>query len=597
MIRHAFLAASLLGAAPVVQASEPAALAARSDDTEQASRNLAAIAEETWQGVLASDNGLRDAAGLPFAGVKDIDRAEAERDAAAARTLLARLRVIDPAALSPDEAITRQFLIKFNQDIAEGPDNWLHDFTITPYSGVLPLNGLLEFASKRPLATPEQRAEYLWLLAEIGDRLDQMKERTIAQRDAGIYLPKPAIASLRATYLALANGVEARLVPGPARLGPVPESDAQSFTAAARGVAGARIARGLDAIAALLDADYETRAPAAIGLSQYPGGRERYRRGITTYTTTDQSPEQLHALGLRLVADTQARLAELRARIGFAGSQADFHLMLDTDPRFRVADAAALEALFREQMARIEPHIPRYFGRLPKAGYGVRRIPATSEGGVAFGYYEKPSSVEPLGLFRYNGANLDKRSMVQAAAINYHELIPGHHFHLALQAENTALPPIRRDLASLRLSAYNEGWAQYAANLAIEMGAVSDPYEHYGLVALDAMMAARLVVDTGVNALGWDYAQARNYLVAHSMMSPEQASAEVLRYATDVPGQALAYKLGHETIAGLRREAEAALGSAFDIRAFHDTVLAPGAVPLDVLEAHVRHWIASQRPH
>ncbi|USI76621.1 MULTISPECIES: DUF885 domain-containing protein [unclassified Sphingopyxis] len=595
MIRHAFLAAWLIGAAQLAQASEHQGRVAGSDKAEQPSWIVAAIAEESWQGVLASDNALRDAAGLPFVGVKDIDRAEAERDAAAARTLLARLRVIDPAALTPDEEITRQFLIKFNKDIAEGPDNWVHDFAITPYSGVLPLNGLIELASKWPLATPKQRAEYLWLLTEIGDRLDQMKERTIAQRDAGIYLAKPAIASLRATYLALAGGVEARLVPSPARLAAMPDSGAESFTAAARGAAAARITAGLTDIAVLLDADYETRAPAAIGLSQYPGGRERYRRAIATYTTTDQSPEQLHALGLQLVANTQRRLAELRVRIGFAGSQADFHRMLDTDPRFRVADAGALEALYRKQIVRIEPHIPRYFGRQPKAGYGIRRIPAASEGGVAFGYYEKPSSVEPLGLFRYNGANLDRRSMVQAAAINYHELIPGHHFHLALQAEHTALPPIRRELASLRLSAYNEGWAQYAANLAIEMGAVKDPYDHYGLVALDAMMAARLVVDTGVNALGWDFEQARDYLVAHTMMSSEQASAEVLRYATDVPGQALAYKLGHEKFAHLRREAEAALGAGFDIREFHDTVLSPGAVQLDLLETHVRNWVAEMR--
>ncbi|WP_430446787.1 DUF885 domain-containing protein [Sphingorhabdus contaminans] len=595
MIQQAFLVAWLLGTAAAVQASETPTSVDEAGEAQQHSRILAAIAEETWQGVMTSDNGLRDAAGLPFVGIKDIDRAEAERDAAAARRLLARLRMIDPAALTPDEAITRQFLIKFNQDIAEGPDNWLHDFAITPYSGVLPLNGLIEFASKRPLATPKQRAEYLWLLTEIGDRLDQMKERTIAQRDAGIYLAKPAISSLRATYLALAGGVETRLVPSPARLAAMPDSDAASFTAAARSAAAARITAGLTDIAVLLDTDYESHAPASIGLSQYSGGRERYRRAIATYTTTDQSPEQLHALGLGLVADTQQRLAELRDRIGFAGSQADFHRMLDTDPRFRVADATALEALFRAQIARIEPHIPRYFSRQPKAGYSIRRIPATSEGGVAFGYYEKPSSVEPLGLFRYNGANLDKRSMVQAAAINYHELIPGHHFHLALQAENTALPAIRRDLASLRLSAYNEGWAQYAANLAIEMGAITDPYDHYGLVALDAMMAARLVVDTGVNALGWDFTQARDYLVAHTMMSLEQASAEVLRYATDVPGQALAYKLGHEKFVNLRREAEAALGARFDIREFHDTVLSPGAVQLDVLEAHIRNWIEQKR--
>ncbi|MFN7399666.1 MAG: DUF885 domain-containing protein, partial [Sandaracinobacter sp.] len=313
------------------------------------------------------------------------------------------------------------------------------------------------------------------------------------------------------------------------------------------------------------------------------------------YTTMQVSPAELHALGLRLVADTQTRLAAIRTRLGFTGTQAEFHRMLDTDPRFRVANDAALEALYREQIARIEPHVPTYFGRLPKAPYSIRRIPAANERGVAFGYYEKPSSVEPSGLFRYNGADLDRRSMVQAAAINFHELIPGHHFHLALQAENRELPMIRRKLASLRLSAYNEGWAQYAANLAVEMGALKDDYELYGLVATDAMMAARLVVDTGVNALGWTFDRARTYLVDHTLMSPQQASAEVLRYATDVPGQALGYKLGHQRILGLRRRAEAALADDFDRRAFHDAVLAPGALPLDVLDAHIGRWIASQR--
>jgi uncharacterized protein (DUF885 family) len=605
MKTHSTFAAALLLAlsnqAPATAGTtDPSAAASAGAKTrapagrDAAAREIADLAEATWQWVLASDNGLRDAQGLPFVGIKDIDRAEAERDARFARQQIAALEAIDPAVLCPDDDITRRFLLKFHQDVAEGPDNWLNDFAITPYSGVLPVSGLLEFAAKRPLTTPAERAEYLRLLAEIGDRLDEMRDRTLAQQAAGIYLPKPTIGSLRGTWSALAGGVEARLALDEARLPGLSTEERQAYAEQVHTLAVGRIGGGMTAIAALLDEDYEAQAPTVIGLAQYPGGRERYRRAIATYTTLEISPEALHALGLTLVEDTQQRLAAIRAELGYEGTQAEFHRMLESDPRFRVADTAALEALYREQIARIEPHIPAYFGRLPKAGYDIRRIPAANEGGVAFGYYEKPSSVEPLGLFRYNGAGLDKRSMVQAAAINFHELIPGHHFHLALQAENEGLPMIRREYATLKLSAYNEGWAQYAANLAIEMGALKDPYEHYGLVALDAMMAARLVVDTGVNALGWDFARAHRYLVDHTMMSADQASAEVLRYATDVPGQALGYKLGHEKFLELRRRAEAALDDDFDLRAFHDAVLAPGALPLDVLDAHVNAWILAQ---
>ena len=589
----ALLASGTAGTAMAQSPAQPKPAAQTA--SAEAGRAVSQIADESWQWVLSSDNVLRDAAGLPFAGIKDIDLAEARRDADFARSRLGALRAIDPRRLDADDEVTRQFLLKFHEDVAQLPDNWLLDFAITPYSGVLPLNGLLEFASKRPLATPSQRAEYLRLLAELGDLLDQMRARTVAQREAGIYLPKPAIPSLRATYQALAGGVAPRLVPDAARLAELPQAERDAYVARVRTLVETRVRPGIATIASLLDADYEAKAPAAIGLSQYPGGRNRYVRAIATYTTMQASPEELHTLGLRLVDAAQARMAAIRSRLGFTGTQAEFHRMLDTDPRFRVATDAALEALYREQIARIEAHVPAYFGRLPKAPYGIRRIPAANERGVAFGYYEKPSSVEPAGLFRYNGADLDKRSMVQAAAINFHELIPGHHFHLALQAENGDLPRIRRDLASLRLSAYNEGWAQYAANLADEMGALKDDYERYGLVATDAMMAARLVVDTGVNALGWDFDKARDYLVANTLMSPQQAAAEVLRYATDVPGQALGYKLGHEHILGLRRRAEAELGDGFDLKAFHDAVLAPGALPLSVLDTHIDKWIASQR--
>jgi uncharacterized protein (DUF885 family) len=598
MIRTALIAMLVLTASKPLLAAGPDRLPTDEPSrphAEPGAQSVRRIADDTWQWVLANDNTLRDAAGLPFDGIKNITLAEAERDAAFARKQITALRAIDPATLAPEDEITRRFLLKFHEDVAQGPDNWISDFAITPYSGVLDLSGLLEFASKRPLATPVERKEYLRLIAEIGDRLDQMRDRTIAQRNAGIYLPKPAIPSLRSTYAALAGGVEARLVPRADRLAGMAASDRDAYAAETRKLANSRVVACMEAIASLLNADYEVKAPEAIGLWQYPGGRERYRRATSTYTTMDASPEELHALGLELVADAQRRLSEIRAQLGFSGTQAEFHRMLETDPRFRVADAAALEALFREQIARIEPHIPLYFGRLPKAHYDIRRIPAANEGGVAFGYYEKPSSVEPFGLFRYNGANLDKRSMVLAAAINFHELIPGHHFHLALQAENDRLPKIRRELASLRLSAYNEGWAQYAANLSIEMGVVTDPYERYGIVALDAMMAARLVVDTGVNALGWDFVRARDYLVDHTLMSPEQAAAEVLRYATDVPGQALAYKLGHVRIVQLRKRAEAELGADFNLKAFHDAILSPGAVPLDVLATHVDMWIAQQR--
>lgn len=589
-----FLAACALVSGCASMKPGSAVASAETSTVSPAVDQLDRLAEESWEWVLESDNTQRDAAGLPFIGIKDIDLAEANRDAAIAREMIARLKELEPGDLDPEREITRQFLLKFYRDLADGPANWIYDFAITPYSGVLPLTSLVEGASKRPLDTEVERAEYLLLLSEIGDLLHQMELKTRAQADADIRLPKLAIVPLRGTYRAVGASAAERLLPQDERLAGMPVADRTAFKADIEQLIERRITPRFDALLAVIGDEYEASAPDAIGLGQYRGGRERYIRSIETYTTMAMPPEELHKLGIQLSSDLQSRFAVIRDRLGFEGTQSEFHRFLDSDPQFRVAGPEELERLYREQIARIEPHISAFFGRLPKAEYDIRRIPAANESGVAFGYYEKPSSVEPKGLFRYNGANLENRGLVQAAAINFHELIPGHHFHLALQAENDALPSIRRDYVTLKLSAFNEGWAQYGANLASEMGALKDDYELYGLVATDAMMAARLVVDTGVNALGWDFEKARDYLVTHTMMSEQQASAEVLRYATDAPGQALGYKLGHLTIDRIRAHAENELGDKFDLREFHDAVLSPGAVPLDVLEGHMDRWIRAQ---
>lgn len=418
----------------------PACLAASSTFEEhgslqpQAAELVDMIAQDSWNWVLQTDSGQRDAAGLPFIGLTDIDFAQTERDAAMARNMLAQLRKVDPAALDNDHLITWKFLLKFHQDIANGPENWIYDFAITPYRGVLPLTGLIEFASKRPLASEAERQEYLLLVTEIGDLLDQMSTKTRKQAEAGIFLPKPAIPSLISTYQGISATAAEKLQPASARLGTLPAAERQNFLQQTKAAIDARITPGFASILAVFDEGYQSKAPMAIGLSQYPGGAERYQRAITTFTTTQSTPDELFAIGESVSSELQTKLAAIRHKLGFKGTQAEFHQMLETDPRFRVSSPEALEALYREQINRVKPHVPQFFKRLPNADYGIRRIPEINEGGVAFGYYEKPSSVEPLGLFRYNGANLDKRGLVQAAAINFHELIPGHHFHIALQA-------------------------------------------------------------------------------------------------------------------------------------------------------------------
>jgi uncharacterized protein (DUF885 family) len=243
-------------------------------------------------------------------------------------------------------------------------------------------------------------------------------------------------------------------------------------------------------------------------------------------------------------------------------------------------------------MRAFEPKLTTLFGRLPKAPYGVERLDPSLEGSMTFGYYHPPSPAEPRGLYYFNGSKLDERPLVGAAALIFHELAPGHHFQISLQADSASLPSIRRETWS---TAFTEGWAEYASGLADEYGGYADAYARYGRLLMEMFVSVRLVVDTGMNRLGWSREQAADYMRERLIETDTQIATETLRYSCDIPGQALGYKLGAWKIGALRERAARELGARFDLRAFHDLLLATGAVPLTVLESRVDEWIAAAR--
>jgi uncharacterized protein (DUF885 family) len=229
---------------------------------------------------------------------------------------------------------------------------------------------------------------------------------------------------------------------------------------------------------------------------------------------------------------------------------------------------------------------------VPKAPYGVKRLDPTLEGAVTFGYYQTPIPSDPKGYYYYNGSNLNQRSLIWAGSLIYHELVPGHHFQICLQEENHSLPEFRRESFA---TAYVEGWAEYSSTLAGEMGMYRDDYEKYGRLAAKAFLTSRLVVDTGMNLLGWPRARAIEYMKENLLLSEAEIHTETLRYSADMPGQALAYMMGANKIFELREKARAELKDAFDIRKFHHAVLSSGSMPMAVLEKHIDRHIQETR--
>nr|WP_090059134.1 DUF885 domain-containing protein [Lentzea fradiae] len=320
------------------------------------------------------------------------------------------------------------------------------------------------------------------------------------------------------------------------------------------------------------------------GLCWLPEGEENYAKLVRDYTTASYTPAELHRLGLDLVASLREEYAEIGSRVWGTTDVAEIFQRLRTDLLWANEDDMRTSAV--AAMERAEAEAPRWFGRLPRARCEVRLVPEIDRETAPLAYYvdAAPDGSRP-GVYWVNPLGATERSRTLSEVVAFHETVPGHHLQLSVAAE-TELPNLRKFAF---IDAYLEGWGLYTERLADEMGLYSSDEARLGMLGLDAMRAGRLVVDTGLHALGWSRQQAVDYLRENTVMPDAEIQSEIDRYV-EMPGQALAYMVGRLEILRLRAEAKAALGDRFDIRAFHDLVLENGAVPLSTLGKLVTAW-------
>jgi len=340
------------------------------------------------------------------------------------------------------------------------------------------------------------------------------------------------------------------------------------------------------------------RKPGDHGMWALPGGAAYYDAALRWNTSTSFDADKIHALGVSEVARIEREMDErLRAQGMTKGSVGERMSALVTDARFQYADTEAghaeLIADIRRNLAKLDPHVPQYFGRTPPQPLDVRAVPKEAEASAPGAYYIQPAlDGSRPGIFFVNFGNLKANTRWSLPTLTYHEGSPGHHFQISIAQTLTDLPMLRR---SLNPSAFTEGWALYAEQLVSEMGLYKDdPWGDLGRLRAELFRSVRLVVDTGLHRKRWTPQQAMDYMHAHTGMPESEVRTEVYRYLVQ-PGQACSYKIGHLKFVELRERARAKLGDRFDIRAFHDLVLGNGAVPLAVLEASVDDWIATQQ--
>ena len=580
MIRRAapFAAALLALAAPL-----PAAQGVPAHNTATAAdRAFAAIWQREWKWrigeMLESDGTPGVAAHLP-----DESAAAHARRRAYWTDVLARLDRIAPATLSPG---ARTDYLVYRAQI----EALLNDERFREWEK--PLNGDSAFwvdmqyaARDQNLRTAADYRAYLSWLSEVPRYIGQQTDNMRAGLARGFTPPAVVMTGREAGVAKIATAAKPEDTvywqPFANIPATIPAAERARIVAEGRRLIADGVVPAHRRLLDFLRTTYFPGLRTDLAATTYPDGAAYYAARIRVFTTLDMTPDAIHALGLAEVAKIRAEMEKVKADAGFRGDLPAFLQFVRSDPQFapKTADELLKEAAWHAK--RFDGMAAKWFGRLPRQRFAIVPVPDD----IAPFYTAGRGGP---GVYLVNTWDLKSRSLPQLPALTLHESAPGHAFQMPLAAENTSLAPFRRNSY---ISAYGEGWALYCERLGDEMGFYRTPYERFGMLSYQMWRAARLVVDTGIHAKGWTREQAQRFLHDNTALSDHEITTEVDRYI-GWPGQALAYYLGELTIQRVRAKAERALGPRFDIRAFHDTVLSLGSVPMPVLEERIDRFIA-----
>ena len=523
-----------------------------------------------------------------------VSLADAKRRNDATRVFLERLEDVDRSQLSPAEQVSYDIFARQQREALEAFGYQTYLMPISDRYGFhiefpeLPRN--LSFVTVRDYENYIARLRGFDAYA--AGNIELMREGV----RRGMTLPAVIMQRYREPIEAqIVDDPEKSLLYAPLRdfSEKIPDADRERLRAAAKSAIAESVVPGYRRFLAFMKDEYVLNCRDTIAASALPQGRDYYRYCARKFTTVDDlTPEEIHAIGKAEVERIRGEMDKVIEDVGFDGDFAAFTEMLRTDEKFYAKSSEALVKEVSTILKRVDGHLPTLFGKLPRMSYGVREVPDFIAPQATFAYYQPPTGDGTrAGFFYINTYNLPARPLYMLESLSLHEAVPGHHLQIALQQELENLPEFRKYGG---FTVFVEGWALYCERLGQEMGFYTDPYSDFGRLTMEMWRACRLVVDTGIHYLGWTRDEAIDYMRDNSAMPLHDIRAEVDRYI-GWPGQALAYKIGELKIRELRAEAEQELGDRFDIRAFHDTVLAGGAVPLDVLETNVRAWIKSQR--
>jgi len=519
----------------------------------------------------------------------DASLAKQQVEYAKTKEFLTRFQAIDTTGFSEEDKLNQQLMVRQLQDALKAHDLKIDEMPLEQMSGVhLRLAG---FVSSIPFNSAKEYDDYLVRLKAVPTLFDQVTDVARQGMKDGMMPPK---------YLLDKVVVQIDSIAKPTGMDSVFAEPLKHFP---KSVSAADQKRLHDAILAAIDQqvrpayqklgqfvakDYAPHGRTEPGVWQLPNGDAIYRFQAEQMTTTKETPERIHEIGLSEVKRIEDEMTAIAKSQGFK-DLASFRESLKTNPKTHATSREDILNRYRTYIADMQPELPKLFGLLPKTQVQVVPVEAFREKEAAAAEYQQgtPDGSRPGKVF-VNTGDFANRSVLTIESTAYHEGVPGHHMQIAIAQTLPGLPPFRQQAG---YNAYIEGWALYAERLGKDIGFYKDPLSDYGRLVDELLRADRLVLDTGVHYKHWSRQQMVDFFHQHSSEDEPDVQAETDRYIT-WPGQALAYKMGQLKILELRERAKKELGDKFDIRSFHDEILGGGALPLDVLEARTDAWIA-----
>ncbi len=554
------------------------------------SRRANEIADRAFELLLGRDIGaaLKGFAPLLNAEMPDISYEAAGKRAAACRELIAECDEMLAGGVGHDDEMLLG-IVRFN---AEGPIEehrfYWNKFDYEPFFNLL------------TLYLPDIRAirceteEYAMLKARLLEGCAKLAIDMLAkareQFRRGILMAKPLV---RISVGAFEKFVYDDVKSSPYILEGNGSFDIAPYRARAE-EAVRRMSEGCRELVEFLGGEYYSAAPEEVGLWQYPDGAEYYNSCIRQKTTLGLSGEEVFELGRRLREDIEARMAAIRRGQGYDCSREEFSEAIMRDPDWVMDTPEEFGRRLNGCVEKMRPLMDRYFGIHTDTPCAAVRVSPELEPYYANGIYTPASPTQEIkrGEYHYNGLNMRKKNPLKTESLSYHELIPGHHYQFSVVQELKDLHPLCR---AVQATAYNEGWAEYAAAFAGEIGLYSSPLSEYGRLEMDLYITNFLTIDAGLNSMKIPVEEMCEFMRPYLPDYPGDAlKRQLMRIAEGMPAFALAYKLGSVKMQEYRREAQKKLGEAFDIREYHTVVLEWGALPLELLKQHIDHYVRTK---